>query len=433
MTSGSTCPSQGYITPGVFDNEGFYHAKAGSSVENGSYGAGALSEAAYEYFRQQPVGASDVLELNLCYMNATSGDYDYASGQRCKDLTTGGTWRYYTLTLKKVGHLTLRNTGSVSEIWIASDGTPSISGNSELCYIGVVARVNGLICKMVSYNLQQSERVTASLNFKMIVDTAMLGFTPAAAEIQYSGNGNDWTRFGSSTTYTNVFTTSGEYVYVFMSNAFFKKVLLSGKDITNKDSLFTFNFDNGVTPQSGFYQFTPSALVNITPKEYGISIMSSTGESRPSASGKIGSEQPPIELDYRVTVSASRMADSITAQVIGDSTLVNGTPYCVFHSADGGLHVPIPAWLSYVSGTGQTVRARNSCGENPIDMMQANWEQTAWNAATDDGYFYTTTLKLLFPMNDSRSLYSLDGEDWMGTVSASGEIKVTANWIGVDR
>lgn len=187
-----------------------------------------------------------------------------------------------------------------------------------------------------------------------------------------------------------------------------------------------------MTPQSGYYQFTPSTLINITPREYGISIVSSDGNADPKASGKIGSDEP-IAFEYKVTTSAARQADSITAQVVGDSTSLNGVPYCLFTSADSMLSVPVPAYLSWISATGQEVKVRNSCSENPVDMTNAAWVQTAWNANIDDGFFFTTTLKLLFPMNDSRSKLTVDGHDWMGTVSASGEVKVTATWVGVNR
>lgn len=431
MTTGATCPASGYITPDVIDNDGYYHAMAGSSVENGSYGAGTLSPAAYEYFRSQPVGSSDVFDFNLCYMNSNV-DYDFASGERCKDLTTGGTWRNYTMTLNKVGHLTLRNTGSMAEIWIASDGTPSVSIGSDLCQVSIAGRDTGLVCKMVAYSLQETERLTASLDFQMVVDTALLGFSPSAADVRFSGDGATWYNYTSSTTYNKVFTTTGEYVYVFLSNTFFQKVLKAGSDLTNKDALFTFYFDNSVTPQSGYYQFTPSTLINITPKEYGISIIASDGSSKPTASGKIDSSTP-IEFEYRVTVSAARMADSITAQVVGDSTTINGVPYCLFSSSDGTLNVPIPAYLSWIAVSGAEQKVRNSCSEAPVDMTQANWVETAWNANVDSGSFFATTLKLLFPMDDARSKLTVDGHDWMGSVNASGEVKVTATWIGVDR
>ncbi|WNN73836.1 fimbrial protein [Kluyvera cryocrescens] len=431
MTTGTTCPASGYITPDVIDKDGFYHAMSGSSADNGSYGAGTLSPSAYEYFRSQPVGSSDVFDFNLCYMNLNT-DYDFASGERCKDLASGGTWRNYTMTLNKVGHLTLRNTGAVSEIWIASDGTPSVSIGSELCQVGIAGRDSGLVCKMVAYNLQETERLTASLDFQMVIDTALLGFSPSASDVRYSGDASTWYNFGSATTYNKVFTTTGEYVYVFLSSAFFRKMLAAGSNLANKDALFTFFFDNSVTPQSGYYQFTPSTLINIVPKEYGISIIAKDGGSTSTGSGKIGSSTP-IELDYKVTVSAQRMADSITAQVVGDSTTINAVPYCLFSSSDGGLQVPIPAYLSWTAVTGAEQKVRNSCSEAPVDMTQANWVATAWNANVDSGSFFTTTLKLLFPMDDSRSKLTVDGLDWMGIVNASGEVKVTATWIGVDR
>lgn len=108
---------------------------SGNSVANGYYGAGVLSQSAYEYFRNRPVGTIDSLQLNLCYMDSKA-DYDFASGVRCKDLPSGGKWVYYTMNLEKVSHLTLNSTGAMAEVWIASDGTPSVNLGSELCQMG---------------------------------------------------------------------------------------------------------------------------------------------------------------------------------------------------------------------------------------------------------------------------------------------------------
>jgi hypothetical protein len=66
-------------------------------------------------------------------------------------------------------------------------------------------------------------------------------------------------------------------------------------------------------------------------------------------------------------------------------------------------------------------------------MTNAVWVQTAWNANVNDGFFFTTTLKLLFPMDDPHSQFTTNGHDWMGVVNATGDVKVTATWIGVDR
>lgn len=428
MSTGANCPAAGYIVPDAVDKQGLYHTMSGSNVANGSYGAGTLSPSAYQYFRNQTVGAQDTIDLNLCY---TRINYDYQSGNRCKDLTRDGTWRQYTMVLNKYGHLNLNSTNAMAEIWVASDGSPSVSLGSELCQTGVVRNISGLICKVVSYKLNQTKAIT-SLNFTMLIDNAILGFNPANRDVQYSGNSTDWNYYNSSTRFDRLFSNSGDYIYVFFSSDFFKKSLAAGTSLGNGESAFTFSFTNSATSQSGYYQFTPSTRINILPREYGISIVASNGSAAPKASGKIG-DSAPIELEYKVTTSAARQADSITAQVIGASKKIGGLWWCVFSSPEGDLDVPIPAYLSWTANNGAVVRQRNSCGEDPVDMTKARWVQTAWNANVNEGYFYATTLKLQFPMDESRSRYTVEGQEWMGAVSASGEIRVTAKWIGVNR
>ena len=430
MSQGANCPSSGAISADAIDNEGFYHARAGNSLYNGMYGFASLSNSAYSYFRNLPINTTESYELNYC---TTTTDYDYKSGQRCKDLANGAIWYFYTLKLTKISHLTLNGTGAMAEIWVASDGTPSVSSGSDLCKITVVSGKSGLACKMIDYQLRESKVFSTALTLKMIINNAMLGFTPVADSIKYSSDGKTWNNFATPVAYNQIFTTSGKYVTVFMSNDFFKQALNKGTNLTNKDGVFTFSFTNGASPESGFYQFTPSTKINILPREYGISIVSTDGSTNPKASGKIGEDSPPIEFDYKVTTSAARQADSITAQVKGDSVTLGGVPYCLFKSPDDSLQVPIPAYLSWISSTGSEVKVRNSCSEAPIDMTDATWVQTAWNASVNDGFFFTTNLKLLFPMNDVRSKLSVNDEDWMGTVSASGTVEVTAKWIGVDK
>lgn len=423
---GSRCPSSGFITGLGTDGNGFYHAQSTSGVIGGAYGFASLSDSAYEYFRRMATGSSETYVFNRCY---TSVDYDYASGERCKDQSSGQ-WRYVNFTLTKLGHLSLVSTNAFQELWVASDGTPSITKDSGYCELGVVDKEDGVICKMINYNLQQTANLTASLKFRAYIDSEQLGFTPKASSVQYSGDGADWHNYSSTTAYYNVFTTSGEYVYIFLSKTFLKQLVDAGISITNSQP-FTFAFNNSLVVESGYYEFTPSLQLNIVPKEYGISIISSANGISAQGSGNIGDENP-IEMDYIVTISGPRQADTITAQVIGDSTTVNGVPYCLFQSAQGGLSVPVPAYLQYNSQSGGIVQKRNSCNEAPIDMGDAQWQQTPWDVNnTDDGSFFSTDLKLLFPMNDSRSLLTLSGVDWEGVVSASGEIKVTANWLGV--
>ncbi|CAM6301147.1 Fimbrial protein [Citrobacter sedlakii] len=426
-TTGANCPSSGYIAADLTDQYGFYHTKAtGAGIAGGYYGFASFTDSAFDYFRSMTVGASETLKLNFC---RTTVDYDYAAGARCKDQTSGN-WYIRPYTINKIGHLSLESTNAFQELWIASDGTPSITKDSGYCELGVVSSVDGVICKMVSYDLQQTSNLTASLTFRAYIDSAMLGFTPAASAVKYSGNGSNWYNYSATTAYYNVLTTSGDYIYIFLSKTFLKGLVDSGLSITNSQP-FTFGFYNSLTPESGYYQFTPSLQLNIVPKEYGISITSTDNTTSAQGSGTIG-DADPIEMNYTVTVSGPRQADTITAQVIGDSTTVNGVPYCLFQSAQDGLSVPVPAYLQYNSESGGVIQKRNSCNEAPISMADAQWQQTPWDVNnTDDGSFFTTGLTLLFPMNDSRSMLTVAGADWEGVVSATGEIKVTANWLGV--
>lgn len=427
VANGQKCPSTGYVAAAASDNDGFYHTRSGGSAYEGSYALASLSPTAYEYFKNQTTGNRDDFILNFCYSDK---DYDYESGQRCKALNTGY-WYKIKFNVTKVGHLHLRSTGALAEVWTSSDGTPSVTIGTDTCQTAVVANIKGLVCKMVSYSLQETAKLYA-LYFKLLVDNAKLGFTPSYNDIKYSGDGKTWTDYNNWTNYYNVFTTNGEYVSLFMADAFFKKMVNAGKSINANDDIFTFNFQNNAVPESGYYQFTTSTTLNVIPKEYGISIISSDQKANPTQSGKIGSEQP-IEFDYQITTSAPRQADSITVQVVGNNTKINGVPYCVFSSTDNKLKVPIPAYVSFTTEAGSTVTKRNSCGEAPVNITQANWVQTAWNANIDDSFYYKTNIRLLFPMDNSRSHFTVAGQEWMGTVSASGEIKATATWVGVSR
>lgn len=428
FSTGNDCPSSGTRPGDVIDKDGFYHSLSGNGLLNGSYGAASLSKQAFEYFRAQSVGSVDNIELNFCF---TTINYDYLSGMKCRDLPGSAYWYQLDYELTKLGHLKLKNNSVVSEIFIASDGGASVGIDNDICQLGVVRNVSGVICKMLDYTLEESAVVTPYLNFRLLVNTAALGFTPGIYDVMYSGDGERWTTYLLTNIYSNIFTPGGKEVNVFLSDTFFKNILNSGSSLKYSDSLFSFHFKNSNTPESGYYQFNASSKVNIMPKEYGISIIPADGNSQPAYTGKIGDENP-IEFEYKVITSATRQADSITAQVTGESIEMDGVPWCLFTSPNHQVKVPIPAYLSWTSKGGANVVTRNSCGEPAVDMTEANWIETAWNASLDNGHFYTTTLKLQFPMDHERSAYTTRGHEWMGTVNASGEVKVTARWIGVE-
>lgn len=427
-TSGANCPSSGYISADLVDKYGFYHTKAtGAGTGGGAYGFASLTESAFEYFKSLTVGSSETLMLNFC---RTQINFDYSSGARCKDQSSGN-WYIRPYTLNKIGQLTLVSTNAFQELWIASDGTPSISKDSGYCELGTVSGTDGVICKMVAYSFNQIQNLSNSLYIQMYADSSLLGFSPAASTVKFSGDTQTWYNYSATTTrYHSVLKNGGEYIYVFLSKTFLKNMVDRGVSISNGQP-FTFSFRNTATPESGYYQFSPSLHLDIIPKEYGISIKSKDNSFSSIAEGTIG-DNAPIEMDYIITISGPRQADSITAQVIGDATTISGIPYCLFKSLQDNLSVPIPAYLQYITKSGGIAQKRNSCSEDAIEISDALWQQTPWDANnTDDGNYFNTDLKIMFPMNDSHSLLTVSGTDWEGIVNATGEIKVTANWLGV--
>ncbi|MCK2181978.1 fimbrial protein [Hafnia paralvei] len=423
---GTNCPQSGYIAGLGTDANGFYHAQSYGGVVGGAYGFASFTDSAYRYFENMPTGSSETLVFNRCY---TSVNYNYSAGERCKDQSSGK-WQYVNYTITKQGNLSLESTDQFQDIWIGSDGTPSFPNNGGPCELGIVSGEEGVICKMVTYNLQETSNLTV-LKFRAHADSAALGFTPAEATLRYSGDGVTWYNYSYSTPYQNVFSNGENHIYLFYSKTFLKRLIDLG--VTLNEQPITFGFDNIVATEAGHYQFTPSLKINIIPREYSISIVSADNSLYPSGSGTIG-EESPIGIDYIVTVSGAHQADSITAQVVGDSTTISDTPYCLFTSARGPVSVPIPAVLQYNNQSGSLTKVSNSCSEEAISLNDALWRETPWDENnTDAGSFFSTNLSLLFPMNDSRSALTVSGTDWEGVVSASGVIKVTANWVGVTK
>ncbi|QXD01221.1 CFA/I fimbrial minor adhesin (plasmid) [Klebsiella sp. PL-2018] len=98
------------------------------------------------------------------------------------------------------------------------------------------------------------------------------------------------------------------------------------------------------------------------PKEYGISIVSSNYTSSSSGSGTIGDAHP-IEMDYTVTVSGPRQADSITAQVIGESMTINNVLTVCLRLRKAGCPSQFPLFCS-------TTVSRGAWCKNEIAAMK---------------------------------------------------------------
>lgn len=433
----AACPSVGYMIPEFTDENGSYKSKVTLGEDGGEYIRGSFAPGAYEYFEKQSVGATDTVDMNVCY---TKQEYDPKKGERCKDLPkdAGSVWRIMRLNTKKIGHLIFEDTKAYSEIWVGTDGTPSLAEDAEFCRYSIISAAGtpdqneGIVCKMAKYNLKGDlSKFSPALMFYMVLDTDTLGFTPIGRDLQIQAGKNVWMPHDyQGNVLKDMFVQGSGYVEVMFSKAFFKKLLTKGGSTIGAENIFTFMLYNIVAPQSGFYQFRTSMKVDILPREYSISIKPKD-LNKTSLEGVIGSSEA-IDFTYKVTQSAPRKADVVTAQVLGESTVKNGQKYCLFKSDDQQTQVAIPASLSFTQEQGNSRQEYSGCDESKkIDMTKAAWNAVPWDQA-QSGFFYSTDLKLSFPMNDPVSNFMLQGADWMGTVHAEGDVKVEAKWIGVD-
>ncbi|HEK2898712.1 fimbrial protein [Proteus terrae] len=420
------CPADFTIPGERIKNDGSYKSYLHTNNGQALYGRGVLSMSAYQFFRKLPVGNTTTLNFNAC---STKIDYD-VNTQSC--VSVGG--NYHTqndmISLTKEAHLTLKSTNALQEIFVDSNGNAVLGLGSKFCENTVVNKQQGIMCALVAYNFSGSFgkfSIRINLNYHPILKDIN------KSNIFYGDGGNTWIRGDRVTSISDIVYNGDGDIYIFMSQAFLKEIINKNIDLAKSQELFTFLIDNTRLPQSGYYEFTPSNTLIIKPRDYGISIVSKELVSNPYREGKVGDKEPPLTFDYIVTTSAFRQANKITAAVEGPQITLRGQPYCLFSSKDKKINVPFSAYLTYTDEGGSKVKTRTACDNVPISIKEALWTETTWPYPYQlEGNFYRTDLQLTFPMNESTSLFSMEGEDWIGVVEASGYVNVFAEWSGTD-
>ena len=430
MRDNSNCPSTGTWPAAVIKDNGAYKIRQTNTSGESQYIRPIFSSNAYEFFKNFQSGSSTTLNIKAC---KTENDYDPNNGGSC--VGAGGKIIMDDMfTVSKLGHITLTSTNALQEIFIDSNGNPSLGLGSQFCKTAVVGSYSGIVCELVNYNLVSSTTID-SLYIGLRLNPTYITKDPASKTIMF-GNGTNWenpTRSTSKpdTNYMKMMHSGTGSISVFMSNIFLKSLIDNKVDLSRSQEFFTFAFYNWRTPQSGYYEFTPSNTLIIKPREYGISIIPADFNPNQKKTSKVGGDD--IIFNYIVTTSGNRQANSITAQVIGNNKVINNQSYCIFSSPDGSINVPFSAYLMYTQGSGEKISKRAACDSHEISLSDALWERTAWDVpAQNEGSYFRTKLDLRFPMNESPSYWSLDGEDWIGTVTGEGEVKVIATWTGPD-
>lgn len=416
------------IEPQTTDAKGFY----GATVTPGGakWMHGMMSDSFYQYLRQMQVGSSFSMVINGCQ---TSVNYDSTSGARCIDQASG-TWYTRRVTHTKAANLKLIDTHTLNEVFINSDGVPTLGEGSSNCKPQTIGSRVGISCKMVNYTLQHNGLSNTSIHIFPAVSNNALSPAIGSYDMQFSLNGNSWKPVNGTAQYYNFNDMkSSDSIYLFFSSNFFKKMVEQGISDINTQDLFNFRFQNITSPESGWYEFSTSNALIIKPRDFSISIVSDEYTMTPHHEGGVGSGKPSLDFGYIVTTSGKTAADEVLVKVTGPVQTIAGRSYCIFSSADNTTRVPFPAILSFITQDGVAKTFDTGCDDSWRDLTDALWLSTPWNDISGDtGLMNKATVKLSIPMNDGISLKTVDGEDWFGDVSVSGEIRVQATWRNVN-
>lgn len=434
MRNASGCSNSGLWPAGSILKDGAYKIRQTGTAGQSQYVRPIFSSNSYEFFKTLATGSSETLHIKACRTNSVAQDYDLSKGETCEN-TGGRMLMDDQFKVNKIGHIKLISNNALQEIFIDTDGNPSIGLGNDFCKIGIVSSKSGLICKIVNYNMSNTEEISR-LFLGLKLNPTYISGNQGSGNVMLGDGGSTWFNYTANnsnpnTTYNKIMKVGSGDIYLFLSNTFLKKLITDKIDLSRSQEFFTLSFYNSITPESGYYEFTPSNTLIIKPRNYGISIISSDFTNNPKRTGKIGDS--PLVFNYVVTTSAHRQADSITAQVIGKNTTIKNQSYCVFSSADESINVPFSAYLSYKSDSGSKINKRAACDSKEISIKDALWDVVPWdNPSQNEGSYYRTNLDLTFPMNEGPSYWSLEGEDWIGSVTGTGEIKVIATWTGPD-
>lgn len=108
---------------------------------------------------------------------------------RCKDQASGN-WYVRNVTHTKAANLRLINTHSLAEVFINSDGVPTLGEGNADCRTQTIGSRSGLSCKMVNYTLQTNGLSNTSIHIFPAIANSSLASAVGAYDMQFSLNGS---------------------------------------------------------------------------------------------------------------------------------------------------------------------------------------------------------------------------------------------------
>lgn len=141
-------------------------------------------------------------------------------------------------------------------------------------------------------------------------------------------------------------------------------------------------------------------------------------------SGKVGQDSE-IVVPLRIEQYGVSQASKMTVTVVADNVAMpkNGMR-CKFVGNDGATVVGIPASLRFYNGNRQDEQVDNCVG-TPHDITKMAWKPILGGAFPYQAYLDTD---LFFPIGYRDVHLDINGNEWYGRVTASGQVKVKAEW-----
>ncbi|MGU7842834.1 hypothetical protein ACV22V_25545 [Burkholderia sp. AW33-5] len=141
-------------------------------------------------------------------------------------------------------------------------------------------------------------------------------------------------------------------------------------------------------------------------------------------SGSIG-QDPEIVVPLTIRQYGASKATKVSVDVLAPSVQTADGPRCKFVDQSGATVVAVPSIVRFYDGTGLDDRPDN-CTGTVYDVATLKWRETLGGAFAYEG---ALDMDLRFPLDPKQLATDTTGTPWFGTVSASGEVRVRADWL----
>ncbi|WP_155630982.1 hypothetical protein [Burkholderia cepacia] len=167
----------------------------------------------------------------------------------------------------------------------------------------------------------------------------------------------------------------------------------------------------------------PMDSVSLKRLTFGVALTERDPAAAGQYSGKVG-QDPEIAVPLRIEQYGVSKASKVTVTVVADNVATPKGMRCKFVGNDGATVVGISASLRFYNGNRQDEQSDNCMGA-PHDITKM-----IWKPVLGGGFPYQASLDtdLFFPIGYRDVHQDINGNEWYGRVTASGQVKVKAEW-----